>query len=274
MSGSNLYGSFDKPRNTRKIDTWRFSGVDMLGVGRKGLSLDVHITPDATFFITSDDISKEKLAGLSGPNLVDLKKQAEAICLAESELRAGIVWEDWLEITVKQSDGGSVSQEITGLAEISYQPIKKGIGADGKSYCVSGVGNRLIINFPTDTGIQRSVMVGGKKAETNLDMGIRSNADNRPANVQFSYIADTPYNREALNRIIDAIRDVGLLTERLLGKETINETLKTVNIAGEAPFTVGGLDRVKPRNKAWSRWRPAIPRSIRWWPIWWPRPMA
>lgn len=239
----------------RKMDTWKFRPTVADRSMEMSVVFEVFLDKNdqgIVFRVETADIPRERWNNVSGTDIRELRQKAEEAAQREVDLRLGLTWSDWLEVRVSEQSGFPDRNRLaeSGLS-LSYRVLPRGENAQGAAYTV--VDGRLL-RFPTDTQV-------GPKDERDRSYGLRMGedgslksvlskpSDSRDAASQFTYLPDTPENRQGLQAIVDGIEQVGQRLQAFLRPDAIALTLQR---AAAAPQTalLAAPDAAEPEGPA------------------------
>jgi hypothetical protein len=154
-----------------------------------------------------------------------LRAGVEQALREQAILKSGVTWEKWLEVIVrggKRSLGRPIaSEELV----IEYKALLRGRHPElpGGDYTINT--NHCAVKFPQP-----------KKAGFKSDGEAFENGsgfkgmltDGRDVDAEYSYIVDSPENREALDGLIESLRTLRARLGEFLGQDGISSALVTL----------------------------------------------
>jgi len=221
------------------IDEWTFSSVfskDPQYTAR--VHMIVEGGAGVRFTVTSPDFPKEKF---EGSDLEKLRREFEAKMQEASMIASGAVWEDWLEIEVKNSSKIYTESSITGRSaqrqnargiEISYQPIKRGThpSMPGRVFTINS--NKIAVDFPKPKAggeydeLDERDLFGEKTNKMSAERQEEfRKMTGRPEDLQFAYIPDTAKNRAALDHLLYSMDALGNQLQAFLAASALKDNL-------------------------------------------------
>mgnify|MGYP001567028227 FL=1 len=137
----------------------------------------------------------------------------------------GVVWEDWLEITV-HNESSFGSKESSGLS-VGYTHLKRGVDPrNGRVMTINN--NHVVTDFPKpkNAGERDKNPKTGK--ENKDDGSLRDYFHEREKEYQYAYMPATKDNIAALNTIMVAIHTARTRLNGLLNQRDISKTLAAI----------------------------------------------
>lgn len=192
-------------KDGRLIDEWTFTAAKP-GPGKERLEVKIKVN------LVSEDgkllfrAHIPDLGKIEDSDIQKLRERVEEVTERYSIDKMGVVWEDWLKVTVNDGSHGGCANDFTAGLNIRVEPIKRGIDPQtGNAYIFGGNGHWSIpMDHPSVLGLSgdghfESEVAGKIVLDGHKTVGL---------------VPATPENLEALQ---DLAQKMGSLRDRLMG---------------------------------------------------------
>lgn len=206
-----------KTSNGRAIDTWSYHTPDPNAPGGMTtikVPVVMHSGPEGLHFVARMDGVR---APVTDANIQTLREKVEARLAELTEAATGVVWEDWLMVTVTAHDEERAqAHRLQSGLSIEVRPIKVGRWPGNGELYTMAMSGPYAIRLPQPKKsrgfVDRETLAG--------ETGMRLETDEEVA-----YVPATPENLAALADLRDRLRVLRARLAEVLSAEAITNTL-------------------------------------------------
>lgn len=196
---------------------------------------------------------------ITNTDIKKLETEVAKTLQEQDRIRTQIVWEDWLEIKIRNNDSTYTSKHeaALGLKEccgfnLEVHGLKKGI--DPKTGLAwTYYSNGATVPFPKANTLLPEDVFQQKKAEENESLKSKPLFEQMrnalyKENHEVSYLKDTPENRAAITAIVDGMNTLRGRLAQFMNQTVIENTLKMVGqnlaaVSHSGNLALMGLDK-------------------------------
>jgi hypothetical protein len=203
-----------------KVDVWTYSSPHADRALGDQMTATVHLLPaarrarggaDGMMFVAESECFEK----ITSPNIETLFERVQAAFQTYELAQRGIVWADWMEISITPEHYGFRNEATSNGLAVGYSIIKRGVDPrNGNVYTINN--NHVVTDFPKpkDAGEED----GGAKFHS------RRSADN-----QYAYLPATVENVAAMNALLGKISELRERLAALLQQDAVGNELADIS---------------------------------------------